>query len=144
VLPATWNRRFRINKIRWEFTMEKNNSADSCFYFKPMVGGRITSGARKHKLFNEVRLDIGDFELPLQFEKIEATNLVKRTIEIKWRLKPTYFHFFALKSDNLFFCHWDIPTRHNGYCVSNAVDYAKKNGVLPTILSTFSLDLMCQ
>jgi len=61
--------------------MEKNNSADSWFYsIKPMVGGRITSGARKHKLFNEVRLIIGDFELPLQFKKIEATNLVKRTI----------------------------------------------------------------
>jgi len=45
-----------------------------------MVGGRITSGARKHKLFNEVRLVIGDFELPLQFKTIEATNMVKRTI----------------------------------------------------------------
>jgi len=62
--------------------MEKNNSADSWFYFKPMVGGRITSGARKHKLFNDVRLVIGDFELPLQFKKIEATNLVKRTITL--------------------------------------------------------------
>jgi len=60
--------------------MEKNNSANSWFYFKPLVGGRITSKARKHKLFNEVRLVIGDFELPLQFKKIEATNLVKRTI----------------------------------------------------------------
>ena len=50
--------------------MEKNNSADSWFYFKPMVGGRITSGARKHKLFNEVRLVIGDIELPLQFKKM--------------------------------------------------------------------------
>jgi len=30
----------------------------------------------------------------------------------------------------------DIPTLDNGYCVSNAVDYAKKNDVLPTILST--------
>ena len=61
--------------------MEKNNSADSWFNFKPMVGGRIMSGARKHKFFNEVRLVIGDFELPLQFKKIEATNMVKRTIE---------------------------------------------------------------
>jgi len=52
----------------WEFTMEKNNSADSWFNFKPMVGGRITSGARKHKLFNEVRLVIGDFELSSQFK----------------------------------------------------------------------------
>ena len=47
--------------------------------------------------------------------------------------KPTYFHLFALKTDNSFFCHQDIPTIHNGYCVSNAVDYAKKNDVLPTI-----------
>jgi len=66
----------------WEFTMEKNNSADSWFNFKPMVGGRITSGVRKHKLFNEVHLVIGDFELSSQFKKIEATNLVKRTIII--------------------------------------------------------------
>ena len=27
----------------------------------------------------------------------------------------------------------DIPTIHNGYCVSNEVDYAKKNDVLQTI-----------
>ena len=32
----------------------------------------------------------------------------------------------------------------NGYCVSNAVDYAKKKDVLPTILSTFSLKFMGQ
>jgi len=56
--------------------MEKSNFADSWFNFKPMVGGRITSGARKHKLFNEVRLVIGDFE----FKKNEATNLVNRSI----------------------------------------------------------------
>ena len=36
-------------------------------------------------------------------------------------------------SDNSLFCHRDFPTIHNGYCVSNAVDYAKKNDVLPTI-----------
>ena len=46
------------------------------------------------------------------------------------KLKFIYFHFFALKTDNSLFCH------HNGYCVSNAVDYTKKNDVLPTILST--------
>ena len=51
------------------------------------------------------------------------------------------FTFFALKTDNSLFCHRDIPTIHNGYCVSYAVDYAKKNDVLPTILSTFSLEL---
>ena len=34
--------------------------------------------------------------------------------------------FFALKTDNSFFCHGDIPTIHNGYCVSNAVNNAKK------------------
>ena len=57
------------------------------------------------------------------------------------RKKNTYFHFFALKTDTSLFCHRDIPTIHNGYCVSNAVDYcvsnavdyAKKNYVLPTI-----------
>ena len=48
------------------------------------------------------------------------------------RKNPTYF---ALKTDNSLFCH-HFPTIHNGYCVSNAVDYAKKNDGLPTILST--------
>jgi len=32
----------------------------------------------------------------------------------------------------------------NGYYVSNAVDYAKKKDVLPTILSTFSLKFLGQ
>ena len=54
-------------------------------------------------------------------------------LEIK---KPTYFYFYALKKDTSLFCYRDIPTIHNGYCVSNAVDYAKKNDVLPTMLST--------
>jgi len=49
--------------------MEKHNSADSWFNFKPVVGGRITSGATKHKLFNVVHLVIGDFKLSLQFNK---------------------------------------------------------------------------
>jgi len=40
--------------------------------------------------------------------------------------KTTYFHFLALKTDKSTFCHRDIPTIHNGYCVKNAVDYAKK------------------
>jgi len=40
---------------------------------------------------------------------------------------------FDLKTDNSLFCNRDIPTIHNGYCVSNAVDYAKKIDVLPTI-----------
>jgi len=51
--------------------------------------------------------------------------------------KPyTSFHFFALKTDNSLFCHRDIPSIRNGYCVSNAVDYAKKNDL--------STELMCQ
>jgi len=54
-------------------------------------------------------------------------------IVVRIKKKPTYFHFFALKTHNSLFCHRDIPTIHNGYCVSNAVDYAKKNDVLPTI-----------
>ena len=40
--------------------------------------------------------------------------------------KATYFHFFALKTDNSLFCNWDIPTIHNGYCVSNAVIMQRK------------------
>jgi len=63
-------------------------------------------------------------------------------LEIKITVKTN--HVFALKTENLLSCHWDIPTIHNGYCVSNAVDYAKKNEVLPTILSTFSLELRGQ
>jgi len=47
--------------------------------------------------------------------------------------KNKYFYFFALITDNSLFCHRDIPTIHNSYRVSNAVDYAKKNDVLPTI-----------
>ena len=43
---------------------------------------------------------------------------------------------FCFETDNSLFCHRDIPTIHNGYCVSNAVDYAKKNDVLLTNLST--------
>ena len=32
-----------LNKIKWEFTIEKYNSADSSFSFKPVVGKRIRS-----------------------------------------------------------------------------------------------------
>jgi len=59
--------------------------------------------------------------------------------DVIWAFGPkvtrrvTYFQFFALKTDNSPFCHQDIPTIQNGNCVSNAVDYAKKNDVLPTI-----------
>ena len=48
-------------------------------------------------------------------------------------IKNLHIFIFALKTDNSLFCHRDIPTKHNGYCVSNAVDYAKKNDVLLTI-----------
>ena len=44
-------------------------------------------------------------------------------------------HFFALKADTSLFCHRDIPTIHNGYCVSNAVEYAKKNDFLLNLWS---------
>jgi len=46
---------------------------------------------------------------------------------------PLKHYFIALKTDNLLFSHRDIPTTHNGYCVSIAVNYAKKIDVLPTI-----------
>jgi len=59
--------------------MKKNNSADSWLNFKPVVGGRITSGATKYKLSNEVRLVIGNYEMALQCKSIEAT---KRTLII--------------------------------------------------------------
>jgi len=62
-----------------------------------------------------------------------SSNICNSCYKLK---KSTYFHVFALKTDNSLCCHLDIPTRHNGYCVSNTVDYAKKNDVLPTILST--------
>ena len=47
--------------------------------------------------------------------------------------KPYIFSLFCFKTDGSLFCHRDIPTIHNGYCESNAVDYAKKNEVLRTI-----------
>ena len=58
-------------------------------------------------------------------------------IVVRNKKKLIDFHFFALKTNHSLFCHRDIPTIHtcNGYCVSNAVDYAKKKHVLPTILS---------
>ena len=62
------------------------------------------------------------FKISLQIYLIVVRNI-----------KPTYFHFFTLKTENSLFCHRDIPTIHDGYCVSNAVDYAKKNDALPTI-----------
>jgi len=66
---------------------------------------------------------------------IEGSQKLTEYFVLKWakNKKPTSFHFFALKTDNLLFCHRDIPTIQNGYCVSNAVDYAKKKDVLLTI-----------
>ena len=58
---------------------------------------------------------------------------------MKW-LKPTCFPFVVLKTDNSLFCHQGIPNIHNGYCVSNAADYAKKNNILPTNFSCFYLN----
>jgi len=66
--------------------MEKNNYADSWFNFKPMVGERITSGATKDRLSNEVRLVIGDLELSLQFKK-----------HMRPRTWPYHLHKFAPK-----------------------------------------------
>ena len=41
--------------------------------------------------------------------------------------KKTYlFSLFCMKTGHSLFCHRDIPTIHNGYCVSTAVDYTKK------------------
>jgi len=54
-------------------------------------------------------------------------------IVVRKKKKLHSFPFFALKTDNSLFCYRDMPTIHNGYCVSNAVDYTKKNDVLPTI-----------
>ena len=55
---------------------------------------------------------------------------------ISYKYFKISLQIYILKRDNSLFCHRDIPTIHNGYCISNAVDYAKKNDVLPTILST--------
>jgi len=75
------------------------------------------------------------------YKKIISNNFFKISLQIYIIIVNffyTYFHFFALKTDNSLFCHRDISTIHNGYCISNAVVYAKKNNVLPTILLTFS------
>jgi len=58
-------------------------------------------------------------------------NITSNIYNIVRGEKPTYFHFFVLKTDNLLFCYRDIPTIRNSYCISHAVDYEKKN-VLPT------------
>jgi len=44
-------------------------------------------------------------------------------------VKTYIFSLLALKTDNSLFCHQYIPSIHNGYCISNAVDYAKQNDV---------------
>jgi len=59
-------------------------------------------------------------------------------------VKTYRFSFVALKTDNSLFSHKGIPTIHNGYCVSNAVDYAKKNDILPTNFYFFSLEFRGQ
>jgi len=51
-------------------------------------------------------------------------SLLIYKIVVRNTKNPTYFHFYALKTKHALFCHQDIPTMHNGYCVSNAVDYA--------------------
>ena len=43
---------------------------------------------------------------------------------------------FLLRKQTIRFSAIGIFLLHNGYCVSNAVYYAKKNDVLPKILST--------
>jgi len=76
----------------------------------------------------------------IYLEKIISYKYFKISLQIYIIIvrnkNTTYFYIFALKTDNLLFCHRDIPTIHNGYCLSNAGDNAKKNDVLPTILST--------
>ena len=70
-------------------------------------------------------------------KKSLVTNISKYLFKyiVVVRNKKIYlFPLFCI--DNSLFCHQDIPTIHNGYCVSNAIEYAKKNNVLPTILST--------
>jgi len=94
---------------------------------------------------NEIAYKVNCSFLSLLFKAADLQNILNIISYNKFKIslqiyiivvrnkKPTYFHFFALKTDNSLFCHRDIPTIHNGYCVSNAVDYAKKNDVLPTI-----------
>ena len=48
------------------------------------------------------------FKISLQIYVIVGRN----------KKNPTSLHFFALKTDNSPFCNRDIPTIHNGYCVS--------------------------
>jgi len=59
---------------------------------------------------------------------------------------PHILTFFRFENRQFAFLPsgYSYYTIHNVYCVSNAVDYAKKNDVLPTILSTFSLELRGQ
>ena len=55
--------------------------------------------------------------------------------------KPTYFHFFALKTDNSLFCYRYISTIHNGYCVSEVMptqNFVKRQLELTENLGTYS------
>jgi len=76
--------------------------------------------------------------LSLMSLKQVVTNISKYLFKyiIVVRNKKKYIFSYALKTDNSLFGHRDIPSIHYGYCVSYAVDNAKENYVLPTILST--------
>jgi len=65
------------------------------------------------------------FKISLQIYKV-----------VRNKIKTYIFSLLCFENrhrDNSLFCHREIYTINNGYCVSNAVDYAKKNDVLPTI-----------
>ena len=49
------------------------------------------------------------------------------------RKKNYIFSLICFENRQFAFLPSGYPTIHNGYCISNAVDYANKNDVLPTI-----------
>jgi len=78
-------------------------------------------------------LKAADLHNILENHKVKYFKISIIYITVVRNIKKHIFTFFALKTDNSLFCDRDIPTIHNGYCVSNAIDYAKKNEVLRTI-----------
>jgi len=72
------------------------------------------------------------------FKAADLENIVTRKLLVTNISKCLFKYIIVVRNQNNLhiFCHLDIPTIHKGYCVSNAVDYAKRNDVLPTILST--------
>ena len=98
---------------------------------REVAHGSLTVGLSRISNITDYRLKAAVLQNIL---KITSYNFFKISLQI-------YIIVVRNKENLHSFCHRVIPTIQNGYCVSNAVDYAKKKDVLPTNLSTSSLEL---